>query len=48
MFSQVELECVTFPSSHGSHNLEGYYPEQVLEGATDAEAMAFENGEVVG
>ena len=48
VFSQVKLECVTLPSSHGSHDLEGYAPEQVLKGATDAEAMSFENGEVIG
>jgi hypothetical protein len=26
VFSQVKLECVTLPSSHGSHDLEGYAP----------------------
>ena len=48
VFPQVELECVALPSAHGLHDFEGYAPEQVLEGASDAEAVTLEDGEVVG
>jgi hypothetical protein len=48
VLAQVELECVAFPPAHGLYDVEGYASEKVFEGASDAEAVAFEVGEVVG
>ncbi len=48
VLAQIPLECVAFPPTHGLYHLEWYASEQVLEGATDAKAVALEVGKIVG
>ena len=48
MFAKVELKGLALPSAHGLDYLKRDASEQVLEGASDAEAVAFKAGKFVG
>ena len=48
MFTEVKLEGLALPLTHGLDYLERDASEQVLEGASDVEAMAFEAGKFIG